>query len=93
VEYADWGPYNYNAASDWVLITIDPQVLAFPALQETATHVLGQVHANPAITRIEALHGDAPLWTDSFSNVWQVMEPWWQEEPAEVEEEEFFLDE
>src|SRR5439155_11195560 len=51
--------YFTNGNSDWVLLSRDPDILRLPAL---AAH-------SQAFTT----DGDAPLWTDDHSNLFQVM--------------------
>lgn len=55
------GNYSYNAASDWVLVTGDRTLLSDPLVMG-----LGELLDEPK--------EQGPLWTDSFSNLWQVLD-------------------
>lgn len=61
VERDEVGGQSSDAASDWILISGDEMTLADPTLV-----AFGQ--------RLDGKFPKAPRWTDSFSNLWQVME-------------------
>jgi hypothetical protein len=61
IEREDPGEHSYNASSDWILVTGDQATLADPVLV-----AFGE--------RLDGKFPKAPRWTDSFSNLWQVME-------------------
>lgn len=61
IEREEDGDYSYDAASDWVLVTADPSVVSDPAIIG-----IGESLDDKA--------DEGPLWTDSFSNLWEVLD-------------------
>lgn len=66
VSYYNDGTGSYDASSDWVLVTRNPEVAHHPVLVSNAVRIDNR----------RGEYADAPLWTDSFSNIWQVMDDW-----------------
>jgi hypothetical protein len=82
IERGEDGSYSYNAASDWVLVGADPELLLRfhvsgpqAALYRTTQPSLPLSFPEPLPGRLlydESSSG--PLWTDSFSNLLQVLD-------------------
>lgn len=60
IEHDENGKEIYNTDSDWILVTNNPAVLGQPDVVRTGRVLTG-------------MYPHAPLWTDSFSNLWQVL--------------------
>jgi len=61
IEHDGNGKEIYDVDSDWILVTSNPKVLGQPDIVRTGRVLTGK-------------YPNAPVWTDSFSNLWQVLQ-------------------
>ena len=61
IEHDGNGKEIFNVDSDWILVTGNPKVLEQAEIVRTGRILTGR-------------YQNAPVWTDSFSNLWQVLQ-------------------